>query len=454
MAGRHPPGPKLGIAGGIRMGLNPLRFVEELRERYGDIVQVSAGRVRHYFVFHPDHIREVLVTQAARFGRTDLEKRLLGKLLGQGLVLSEGEVWQRQRRLIQPSFKLDQLRRYADAMVDSTTRLIDRWTAPCQINSLDEMSRLSMRIVERTLFGLENEPPPHIRDAVMVAVGRTKRELSAIPTPPDWLPVPSVIRYQKARRVLDAFIMDLIDQKANTSRAGADLLAMLVSAVDETGDGKGMSARQARDEAMTLFLAGHETVAVALSWLLYALSRYPDVQSKVVSELDQVLSGRNPRFEDYQRLPYTTMVIKETMRLFPPTWIFLRQSLTDVEIGEYHIEAGSRMHVSPYVMHRIPEYFESPRQFIPERFTALDEDKISPFAYLPFGAGQRSCIGKHFSMLEQVLVLATILQKYRIVPTDREVEPQARITLTPAGGAPVRVEQRVSKIEARHHDVL
>ncbi len=416
------------------------------------------GRIAHYrflgttivFVNDPDWINEILVTQAGSFVRERTLKRMK-ILLGEGLITSDDPIHMRQRRIAAPAFHRQRIVGYAEQIVDNAVAARDAWSEGEEIDVADGMMHLSLQIVARTLFDSEvTAEVLSVRDEVNTIMG-LYNFLVAFPMLEKvlHLPIPGVVQFRQARRRLDTVVAGMIASRRGMSRevleGRGDLLSMLMAAVDE-GDGTGMSDTQVRDEILTIFLAGYETVANALTWTWYLLSQNPDAADMMYAEVAEVLgtgdAARRATIEDYGRLRYTEMVFAESMRLFPPAWAMGRQSTKPVVLGEYRLPTGSHFFMSQYVMHRSAEFWEAPLEFRPERHTAKAKAARQRFVYFPFGGGGRQCIGEGFAWMEGVLSLATIAQRWRLrfVPK-YPVVAQAKITLRPKWPMMMRVEK-------------
>ncbi len=434
-AALHPPGPK-GLVPGLQFlpfRRDPLAFLTNLARDYGDIAQFRMGPQRTFFLNHPDLIKDVLVTRFDAFHKGRALQRAK-RLLGEGLLTSEGAHHRRQRRLAQPAFHRQRINGYAGVMVDYAARASSLWSDKATVNIADEMMRLTLAIVGKTLFDTDVE-----RDAEDVGEALTEMmELFNLLLLPfaellEKLPLPATRRFQRARARLDAVIYRIIDERRHSGTDCGDLLSMLLLAEDEEGDRAGMSNEQVRDEAMTIFLAGHETTANALAWTWYLLAKHPEVEARLHHELDAVLEGeRLPALDDLPRLRYTEMVIAESMRLYPPAWALGRLALDDFDIAGYTLPAGSLVLVSQYVIQHDARFFPDPHRFDPERFTPEAKESRPPFAYFPFGGGPRRCIGEGFAWMEGVLLLATLARRWRmrLVP-NQTIKPHPRITLRP-----------------------
>lgn len=437
----RPPGPAArGIVGNFPMGSkDPLSVFREWGARYGDIVYYRVLYRHVYFLNHPDLVREVLQTQQQNFIKGQV-LRNTRRIFGNGLLTSEGDAWLKRRRLMQPAFHHDRIEQYGEGMVAHVERMLAGWGDGEARDIHVEMMRVTLEIVTTELLQVEIAAE---RDQFAAAVN-TLLELSSggrmlLPSLLRLMPTRDNLRYVRAARRLDAIVYQLIRQKREQN-GGRDpdadrkgLLSMLLQVRDE--DGRPLRDEQVRDEVMTLLLAGHETTAVTLSWTWYLLAQHPEVEVKLWAELRSVLQGRNPRPRDLPALPYTERVVKEAIRLYPPIWAMVRNPLNDCEIGGYRVPAGSAVFVSQWVMHRDARYYADPECFNPDRWVDERMKGIPKFAYFPFGGGPRVCIGASFAMMESVLALATVAQRYqfRLAP-GFVAEPMPTITLRPKHG--------------------
>ncbi len=409
---------------------------------YGDLPYFRLGPYPVYLINHPDLVREIFVTQQANF----IKSRALQRariLLGDGLLTSEGELHRRQRRLVQPAFHRERLAAYGSVMTEYAVRLRERWKSGDTLDIAGEMMRLTLAIVGKTLFSADVESEAsEIGDALTTVLKMFRMLMMPFSEYLEKLPLPAMRRFEKAQARLDATIYGMIRERRQSGVDTGDLLSTLLLAQDDEGSG-GMTDQQVRDEALTLFLAGHETTANALTWTWYLLSQNPDCERRLHQELDQVLDGRPPAVADLPNLRYTEMMLAEAMRLYPPAWAIGRMSKAPFELGGIHIDARSICILSPYVVQRDPRWFPDPERFDPERWTPEARDARPKFSYFPFGGGARVCIGERFAWMEGVLLIASIAQKWklRLDPSQR-VEPLPLITLRTKYGMRMRLEAR------------
>jgi cytochrome P450 len=443
-----PPGPRgypmLGI---LPMLLrNPLEFLTNIVSEYGDIVSLPIGSQRFYLLNNPDCLKHVLQTNNRNYQK-GINLAITKQLLGNGLFNSEGDFWLQQRRLVQPAFHHQRIAGMATIIASAATDLADRWQTNLARGEIfdigKEMRLLTRRIVVTTMFSstITDEETDTVGNALEVAFTHIGRHmwLAAVP---DRLR-PGHRQFQQAVETIDDLIYRLIDERRRSRRKADDLLAMLLDARDEE-TGSGMSDQQLRDEIMTIFVAGHETIATTLTWFWHLLAQHPEIEHRLRAELDTVLNGRAPTFQDLPRLTYTKMVIEEVMRFYPVVWILFRTPLTDDLIGGYHIPANSIVMFSPYLLHRHPHLWEHPNRFDPDHFSPERAAGRSRFAYLPFSAGPRQCIGNAFAMMEAQLIVATLAQRYLLqrLP-EYTVVPSVTGTLHPRYGLQMKVKPRL-----------
>ena len=416
----------------LRFRRSPLTYVADMARRGVDVRCIATGRRRLFLVNQPDLIRDVLVAHDWNFIKGPGLRMSRATLLGDGLLTSEGELHRRQRRLLQPGFNHDRLGQYAQDMVECASRATDAWQDGEEYAINQEMARLTLQIVTRCLFGMDIGADAEEVGAAMTEALRVFHTLMS-PFVQRFRALQKLVtgRAIRTRHRLDAVLQRIIRQHRDSSNQFQDLLSMLMGASDDAN--AYISEVLLRDEAMTLFLAGHETTANALTWTWYLLSQHPAVEEKMSEEVRRQLGDRMPAFEDVRRLAYTSQVLCEALRLYPPAWMLARQALTDYRLGTVPVPAGAVIFMSPFATQRDPRYWSDPEFFLPERWSDEVAAAVRPkFAFFPFGGGTRVCIGEHFAMMEGVLVLATIAQRWRLhlVP-GQNIEPWPRITLRP-----------------------
>lgn len=441
----EPPGPRYRtpLAFLCDFRRDPIRFLYDAFRGYGDLVRFRFapgewGPFCSYLVCRPEHVKHVLLDNYKNYWKGIAVGRL--KIVtGEGLFLSEGEFWRRQRRLAQPAFHHQRIEGFANLMTDSIAAMLERWRPVAArgepIDMAAEMTPLTMSIVGRAMVGRDffAESDELVRAGHVANQFMNDRLTQYLPTPL-WVPTRKNRAFRRALGLTKALICRTIEERRRAPCAGNDLLGMFLAARDpETGES--MSDRQLRDELFTILGAGQETTAVLLSWSWWLLARHPEVEARLRHEVETVLDGRVPTAEDAPALPYTRMVLQEALRLYPPVWAIPRQAIADDEIGGYRIRAGAPVTLSPYLTHRHPEVWCDPDTFNPENFTPEAVEGRPRFSYFPFGGGPRICIGLEFALLEAQLTLAMVCQRYRFRPVPGgSVEPSVRITLRPGGG--------------------
>ena len=449
----RPPGPGVHLLLAVlsqmlprSVPFDPLAFGLDIARRYGDLAYYHLGPLHVYQVNHPDLARQILVEHAERFHKPRLLKHAFRPFAGEGLLTSDGSLWKQQRKLIQPAFHHAHLAAYAAVMVAYARQLIDRLEDGQVLEVQSEMARLTLGIVVKSLFGADVTREAEDVGTLMVAVlDAANQRLNSIFQVPSWVPSRRNLHEKRALARLDAILRALIVERRSTAAHRDDLLSVLLRATDEESSVR-MSDRQLRDEMMTLFLAGHETTATALTWTWYLLSQHPDVDARLMVELERVLGHRTPTVADLANLPYTDMVVREALRLYPPAPGVAREPIEDVTIDGYVVPRGSLISIDTYAMHRDPRFFHDPERFDPERFAAGWEDRIPRYAYLPFGGGPRICIGNGFALMEARLILATVAQRFRLtLEPNQDVRPIQLVTVRPRDGVRMRATTR-----ARH----
>ncbi|HMI82734.1 MAG TPA: cytochrome P450 [Polyangiaceae bacterium] len=425
---------------------DPLKLLSDCARDHGDVVRLRFGPYHYVLVSGLSEIQHVLVKNQKNYVKSRSYQGVK-LVLGDGLLTSEGEFWRRQRRLVQPAFHVQKLRRLAGTMARLTEDFVARWRSlPESGRMLDmhaEMTRLTFRIVGQTLCSSDVEGDAQaIGDAITAAMRFANEYVEHIVRIPTWLPTPKNFRFHRAKTTLDALVYRMIEEHRTRTDHEGDLLSMLMSETDE-GDGEGMTPKQLRDEVMTLVLAGFETTTNALTWTLYLLSQHPEIARSLAQESSAVLGGRAATFEDLPRLELTERVLQEAMRLYPPAWCLERAAVEADEVGGYAIPAGTTIAICPYVLHRNPSYWDDPETFDPDRFLPERSTARSRFAYLPFGDGPRICIGKGFAMMEAKIVLAMIAGAFAFkhAATDA-VALDPGITLRPKHGMRMTIAER------------
>jgi len=422
---------------------NPLEYFTKVAREFGDIAGLRVLNFKTVFINHPGLIEEVLVTNARKYtkGRVLRANR---HVFGEGLLTSEGDFWLRQRRLAQPAFHRVRIAAYAATMVEYTERLLAAWRSGEERDAHQEMMRLTLQIVGKTLFDADVE-----RDTqevgksleLLLEIGANFRRTIFVP---HWLPTPANLRVKREVAQIEKILYRIIAERRASGHDAGDLLSMLLAAQDE--DGSQMTDRQLRDEAITLFLAGHETTASTLSWTWWLLTQNPAVEAKLHAELDTVLGDRAPSLDDLPGLAYTGNVITESLRLYPAAWGLARLVVEDHEIAGYPMTKGMGVAMAQWVVHRDPRWYDAPEEFRPERWENDLLKRLPRFAYFPFGGGPRQCIGNTFALMEATLILATIARKFRLrLVANHPVAPLASITLRPRHGVRVTLESREKK---------
>lgn len=435
-----PPGPRSRYPGDLvlRFRRDVLGFLAQTAREYGDVVAFPGARHKFFILNHPDGVRDVLVTYDDHFIKGPALRRAK-PTLGEGLLTSEGDLHKRQRRLAQPALHPNRVAAYADVMARYAKETCDAWRDGQTIALHEQMMKLTLRIVAKTLFDADVAAEvDEIGSAVGVMVGMFTRTMSPWGPLLDRLPLPSNFRFRRAERLVRQTLERFIRERHRDASPRDDLLSRLLGALDTEGDGRGMSDKQLRDELITLFTAGHETTANALTFTLWLLAQHPNVERKLWAEVDEVLGDRLPGAEDVDRLPYCRMVLSESMRLYPPAWAVGREAVKPVPIGPYTIPENAVVLVSQWVVHRDPRWWPDPLRFDPERFSPEQRASRPRWAYFPFGGGSRGCIGESFAWMEATLALATIVRRWRMERVSQEpIALRPTITLRPKNEIPM-----------------
>jgi cytochrome P450 len=429
------------IGNALQLLREPLAFPVRCAREFGDVVRLRFGRMVVYLLNHPEAIEHVLRGNHRNFIK-DRGTRLRSAVLGQGLLTSEAERWRRQRRLAQPAFQHDSVQRYGEVMVALTQRMLGEWR-PGQLRDVHaDLARLTLEIAAQTLCGAslagQADQVARSLDAIMSYFAGPAAFFPWL----GWLPTPGNRRFRRAVRELNAILSATLARRRAGGAHGDDLLARLLTAHDEEG---GLTDQELRDELITLLLAGHETTALAVSFCLYLLGQHPQADARLAAELADVLQGWPPTSADVGRLRYAEWVLRESLRLYPPAPSIGREALSDCEVAGYFVPKGTQLALVQWVVQRDPRWFDEPETFKPQRWDNDLARRLPRCAYFPFGDGPRVCIGNHFALLEGVLILATICQRYRLTPAPGfTLQLLPSITLRPRGGVRMVLTERVA----------
>jgi cytochrome P450 len=423
-----------------RIEFDSLNYMLKGANQYGNFYAIWVGDKPIYVVSDPALVREILVERASEFHKADLAKHAVGRFAGNGLFTNEGDFWRRQRKLAQPAFHHGRIEAYGTTMVQQTQEMLARWQDGETRNVATEMSKLTLGVVNKTLFDVDvRAQADHIGELVHVILSGANDRINSYD--PIWGRIFTARAQRETKAIQELFqiVEGIIATHRQTGDTG-DLLSMLLAARDE--DGQPMSETQLRDEVITLFIAGHETTANALAWSFYLVAQHPAIAERLINELAP-FSGKSLSVRDLAQLPYSEWVVKEAMRLYPPAGGVTRQPIDDIELGGYPIAKGSTITIATYVMHRDPKLYPDPEHFDPERLSPENEAKLPRYAYLPFGGGPRVCIGNSFAMMEARLILMTVLQHFQLSLAPGEtVRAEQLFTLRPKGGLRMIVKQR------------
>ncbi|HEX5103812.1 MAG TPA: cytochrome P450 [Pirellulaceae bacterium] len=448
---RLPPGPRdslFGLRLGGRFRRNPLRFLTNLLRDYGDLAMFRLGPFRCCLVNHPDLIREVLITQRPLFPKLERHLRTIRSFSGNNIFVSDGERWPRQRQLLQPAFQPRMFERYAQATVKHAQRLVAEWSDGAELDLVQAMARLAVVSIGEALFQVDLSDRVEVcRRALNIHSETLRDEFRALFVLPDWLPTAAKRRKKWAVRTLCELIRETFRERRAAGGGGDDLLSILLAAVNDPRSESRMTQQQALDEATILFVAGQDDITAALSWCWCLLAQNRECEERFRAELATQLGGRLPGYADVARLPFTEMILKETLRLYPPTWTLVpRCAAREVTLGGFRIPRGTWLFISPYATHRDPRFFPVPERFDPDRFSP-ERQPAAQFAYIPFGGGPRICIGNHFSFTLLTMALATIAQRFRMTLCDdpAAIVPDPGLALRPRGGLRVRLEAIASQ---------
>jgi cytochrome P450 len=426
---------------------DPFQYIVKTREELGDIYWLNIGLSKIMILNNPRHAQYILRDNARNYRKGGPMWDAVRTLIGNGLVVSEGDFWLRQRRMMQPHFHRRRLAGLTELMVAAIQEALDMWEEQIRIGKDFDLAsgfnKVTMKVIVRTLFGsgLSQEEMDNVGDAMSFVLDYI---ISAMVTNnlPSWMPVPGRKKYKEMLAIIDEVVYRIISEVRAGNEGDNHLLAMLINTVDAES-GEGMTDEQMRNEVTTLFLAGYETTSIALTWAFDFLNQNPDILEKLQVEVDEVLDGRTPEFADIPNLTYTRMIFEETMRLRPPAFWIPRIVEEDDEIDGYTIPAGTNVVSLTYMNHRHPDHWDNPEQFDPERFSKENSAGRHQFAFVPFGAGQRKCIGMDFALMEGPLVMAMVAQRFQVKTiSDQPAKPTLTTTLRPKGGLPVQIQPR------------
>jgi cytochrome P450 len=439
----RPPGPRgLPVIGhAVQYARDPFGFMIRSAREYGPVAYARLSGRPHFLLSDPADVERVLITNHRNYSKGAVQARE-ASLFGNGLLLSEGEFWRSQRRIMQPAFHRRRVEQYAQIMTASTERMLAGWRDGTTRDIHLDMTMLTLEIVVRVLFGTRtHDQADRLAQAFAMVAEHFQVVYDRVVFVPEWVPIPGNRRYRRALEWLDREVDEIIRERRAGGTGGDDLLAMLLEARDD--DGRPMSDRQLRDEVMGLFLAGHETTAHTLGFACHLLGEHPDQEAALLAELDQCLGGRTPTVEDLRRLRFTEQVVKEALRLYPAVYSMLREARHDDELGGYRVPAGTTVILPQWVIHRDGRFYPEPEAFAPGRWTQEFERDLPRCAYFPFGAGPRICIGNGFALMELRLILPTILQRWRLEPASTApLELMASITTRPRHGIAMVVRER------------
>jgi cytochrome P450 len=438
-----PPGPPFTATPGLlrKLVMDRLGLMSSAAADYGDAVLMKIGPVSLYFFNHPDHAKHVLADNSANYHK-GFGLAQARRALGDGLLTSEGALWRKQRKVIQPAFQHKRMAQQAGIIVEEAAGLVDRLRARGgePVDVVREMTELTLGVLGRTLLDADLGAFDSIGESFEAVQDQAMFEAMSLSKVPVWLPLPKQLRFRRARRDLQRVVDRLVaDRGARGAAGGDDVLSRLIVSTREEPDPR-VGRQRMRDELVTLLLAGHETTASTLGWTFYLIDRHPEVRERLHAEAVEVLGDRPPAYEDLHRLTYTSMVIQEVMRLYPPVWMLSRLAQGDDEVGGYHVPAGVDVLICPYTLHRHPGFWDDPLRFDPDRFDPGRTANRPRYAYIPFGAGPRFCVGNHLGMMEATFVIAMVARDLRLTKVPgRAVTPEPMLSLRVRGGLPMTV---------------
>jgi enediyne biosynthesis protein E7 len=438
---RVPPGPpRTATVGLLRRLVGDRLALMSQATRYGDAARLAIGPKVLYFFNHPDHARHILADNAANYHK-GIGLVQAKRALGDGLLTSEGELWKEQRKIIRPVFQARRMAQQASIVAQESARLVERLRAHrggC-VDVVQEMTGLTLGVLGRALLDADLDAFDTVGHAFEAVQDQAMFEMVTLSAVPTWVPLPKQMRFRRARADLQRVVDHLVADRAANPRDGDDVVSRLIASTSRETDPK-VAEQRMRDELVTLLLAGHETTASTLSWSFHLIDQHPQVQDRLHEEAVAVLGDRLPVHADLKRLRYTAMVVSEAMRLYPPVWILTRQAQAEDEVGGYHVPAGADVVVCPYTLHRHPEFWSEPERFDPERFDPARSGSRPSYAYLPFGAGPRFCVGNSLGLMEAAFVLAMVARDLRLrTVSGNRVVPEPMLSLRVRGGLPMTV---------------
>ena len=450
-----PPGPKgnLFLGNAISLGLSGLskKTIDYMRQSaldYGDIVSFRVLNYQFLFVNNPAYIKYILQNNYSNYSKSSMYE-VMKQGLGNGLLNSEGAFWLQQRRLYQPAFNKESILHYANSVVECTNKMINRWEVKKRnreiLNLSQEILKLAFDVVGRTMYSTYFSVEQKKIDwkSVVYTLDYVNKLSKNHPfNLPIKFPTPGNLRFNKALKTLNKTTYEIIEKRRKENKEYNDLLSALMS-TPKQGTGEKMNDKELRDEIFTIFSAGHETTSNGLIWTLYLLSQHSEIESKLHKELEEVLGNETPTYEDLTKLKYTTQIVYESLRLYPPAWSVGRRSIEEDEIGGYRIPKGIDIAISPYILHRHPDFWDNPEVFDPNRFSSENRKKITPFSYIPFGGGPHVCVGQNFAIMELILVIAMIAKQFRLrIKDNQKVEIDPCITLRPLKEVFMTIQER------------
>lgn len=407
-----------------------LGFLERTHEAYGNSLRYRIALWTVYRFCHPEQVKWVLQDNQRNYSKDSIDYQVLKRVSGNGLIASQGDFWRQQRRLMQPIFHRRYIANLVAQMVQITDEMLDSWeTDGEQLNVSQAITSLTLNIASQTLLSLDFATQGDDFQTSFGVVNRFFGEFSPVFLLAPWLPTPAIRAYDRALARLDEIVYGIIAERRKETAVSSDILTLLLQATD-ADTGQQMSDQQLRDELITLLIAGHETSANSLAWLVYLVAQHPQVEAQLVAEVEDVLQGRLPTINDLPKLEYTVQVIKETLRLYPPAWFISRTAVSADKLDGFDVDAGAFVSLSPYLLHRHADFWPDPARFDPTRFTPEQEKRRHRFAYIPFGNGPRKCIGADFAMTELTIIVAMLVQRYQLQLLPGQPLPNARARIT------------------------